>query len=103
MAYDILTDIDNTDNPFELLFRGGDFIVDDTSEQEVRLALLAGKGNWKQFPLVGAELFKLLHTSVRSNYQQLITTELERVGYKVTRYGGFDNVTGIDIDVEPIN
>jgi len=105
-TYDILTDIDNVDNPFELMFLQGDFIIDQTDEQNVRLALLSGKGNWKQYPLIGAELFKMLHQSFRTDVKQRVTNELKRIGYNVTRFEGgdvgFDSLLDINLDVEPI-
>jgi len=101
-SYDILTDIDNETNPFELLFLSGDFIVDLTDEQNIRLALLSSKGNWKQYPLVGAEIFKLLHHSNRSNYNQLFIKELERIGYRVTSLSIGDNPTDFNLDVEEL-
>lgn len=102
--YDILTDIDNATTPFSLLFSGGDFVVDVVDEQNIRLALLSSKGNWKQYPLVGAGLFKMLHLTARTNYKQIVTNELARIGYKVTRFeggsAGFDSILDFDLDVE---
>ena len=85
-TYDVFLEIDNEDNPFELAFLSGDFIVDKVDEQNVRLGLLSGKGNWKQFPTVGAEMHKLLHLSPRTNFQQILSRELDRIGYRLTRF-----------------
>lgn len=102
MALDILTDIDNQDDLYELLFRNGDFVIDETDDQNIRLALTTGKGNWKQYPLIGGELFKLINYSARSNYSEIVSKELERIGYKLTRFGGVNELGDLDIDVEVI-
>lgn len=105
-SYDILTDIDNEENPFTLIFKGGDFLIEETSEQNIRLAMLSSKGNWKQHPLVGAEIKKMIHQSARTNYKQIITQALEYVGYKVTKFNGgttsFNSELDFDIDVQEI-
>jgi len=102
-SYDILTDIDNETTPFELRFtNSGDFLVDQTDEQNIRLALLSVKGNWKQFPLVGADINKMIHHSIRSNFKQIIGVELERIGYRMTEYANGENISDLDIKVEEI-
>lgn len=103
MELDILTDINNADYPFRLLFKRGDFVVDDTTEQCIRLTLLSDKGNWKQHPLIGARLFKLLHsTTTRTNFNQIVSTELQRIGYRVTKFTqNPTNPTDWNIEVEP--
>jgi len=91
MNIDIRLDIDNEDNPFELMFKDGDFQVYQSDEQNVRLCLLSDKGNWKQYPLIGAYIKNLLHSSTRTNYRQIVSTELNRIGYKLLSFGAIES------------
>jgi len=99
---DIRLEIDNNENPFELAIQNGDFQLYESDEQNIRLTLLSGKGNWKQYPLVGGELIKLLHSVVRNDYQYIVARELERVGYKMISFSAGETIGDYDIDVEII-
>lgn len=96
----ISTDIDNKDYPYRLLFREGDFLISDTTEQEMRLVLSSTKGNWKQHPLLGAELYRAIHLPYRTNLKSKISKELEKIGLKLTKFNVNTNTDEIDIEVE---
>jgi len=102
MNYDIRTDIDNQEDPFELMFNDGDFQIYQSDEQIVRLTLLSGKGNWKQEPLIGAELINLLHQSSRNDYSNIVATELEKVGYKLISFSPGETLGDYNLDVEEL-
>lgn len=63
---DILLDENN-----ELKLANGDFVIGETEMQEVGLILSSNQGEWKEHPVVGANLV----TKIRSNTND---TRLER-------------------------
>jgi len=74
---DIKLLIDDQNNPFELAFSNGDFAIDTSDEQNVRLNLLSTKGNWKQYPLIGCNVNQYLHqSSARSRARLNIINDL---------------------------
>lgn len=55
MPHDILLNNDNTP-----VIKNGDFVVGESTVQEIRLALTTNKGNLKHAPLFGANLIEFV-------------------------------------------
>ena len=59
----IATDI-LTDDTGELIIRDGDFAVGPSDEQHMQHLLWANPGTYKQFPLMGIGIFRMLNGSI---------------------------------------
>jgi len=81
MANDILIDSNG-----DLKIANGDFVVGNSSEQNVEQVLLANKGEWKQWPLIGVGITKLLNApitrSVKKRIEKNIILQLKYDGAK---------------------
>ncbi|WP_086984806.1 MULTISPECIES: hypothetical protein [Elizabethkingia] len=69
----------------ELSIVNGDFEIGESSQQEIENILIAFKGEYKQHPLLGAELQKMLKAR---NTRQGITREVN----EQLQYDGFRNI-----------
>ncbi|TLP81350.1 hypothetical protein [Maribacter sp. ACAM166] len=58
MAKDILLN-----DTGELTIANGDFVIGDSEDQEVQLILEMAQGELKEDPLLGADLFRLIHSN----------------------------------------
>lgn len=59
----------------------GDFMVGDSTDQEIALILQANKGEWKAYPRLGANLIALVNSNIsQTELQQRIRLELQRDG-----------------------
>lgn len=63
----------------------GDFQVGDSSQQEIESVLIAFKGEFKNTPLLGVEIFRMLKAR---NTRQAITREVN----EQLKYDGFQNI-----------
>lgn len=90
MAKDILLD-ENGD----LKIVNGDFVVGDSDNQEIENLLIATKGEFKEFPLVGGDISKILKS--RSGQ----TAALKEIKYQL-KNDGFD-ISDIKIEDDSIN
>ncbi|BBQ07578.1 oxidase [Elizabethkingia anophelis] len=69
----------------ELSIVNGDFEIGESTQQEIENILIAFKGEYKQHPLLGAELQKMLKAR---NTRQGITREVN----EQLQYDGFRNI-----------
>lgn len=77
MADDIL--ISTTDN--DLQTAAGDFVIGESTDQEVALILMSEQGEWKEDPLVGAGLFRLVNMNAdERDLKQIVKLQLARDG-----------------------
>jgi len=95
----------NIDDEYQLQFFDGDFVIDNSDSQNIRLNLVSAKGEWKQNPLIGANISKYLHMSqARSQYKKNITDALKIDNYKVKNisieFDGFTSRADFNIEVE---
>jgi hypothetical protein len=90
MAKDILLD-ENGD----LKIANGDFVIGDSNDQEIENLLVSAKGAFKEFPLVGGDIGKMLKS--RSGQ----TAALKEIKYQL-KNDGFDDYN-IKIDDQDIN
>lgn len=76
MAKDILVGTD-----FDLLIKGGDFVVGDSNTQHQQALLLSEKGEFKQFPTTGVGLKRFINDDQDGDdLQAEIQSELEADG-----------------------
>lgn len=76
MAKDILLEIEG-----DLKVVNGDFVVDESIDQEVALILQSSKGEYKENPAFGLDLIKKINSNIEEvELNQLIKTELKKDG-----------------------
>lgn len=67
----------------DLLFAGGDFVVDDANFHHIQRIVESGKGWWAQFPYLGADLSDTLKGTMDARKIQEIRINLEADGFQV--------------------
>lgn len=82
----------------DLVFESGDFKVDDSAEQHIQHILTAAPGHYKQYPLIGADVTKMLNGPVGLSEKIKIKTALNADGFTVKNI--IFNQEGIQIDAE---
>jgi hypothetical protein len=90
MTKDILFDEEG-----DLKIANGDFVIGDSNDQEIENLLVSAKGAFKEFPIVGGDIGKMLKS--RSGQ----TAALKEIKYQLTN-DGFDD-HNIKIDEQDIN
>jgi hypothetical protein len=75
------------DTNYDLQIRNGDFVVDDCNEQDIEAILIADKGNWKQWPMLGIGIQRQLEGDFSARaitaLQRNISIELTADGFTV--------------------
>lgn len=90
------------DDTGDLLIENGDFAIGLSDEQHVSDIVSANKGDYRQFPTVGADLSKFLNKQ-DNNISQLkrdIQVNLEADGYRVKNFS-IDSAGAMNLDYEP--
>jgi hypothetical protein len=90
---DILFDDDG-----DLMVSGGDFASGSSDFQHVKEILLAGPGEYKQEPLIGASIRDAQNGSLDGELMKRIRINLESDGYDLNTLSQDEN--GINIDFE---
>jgi phage baseplate assembly protein W len=80
MATDILLDESG-----DLDISGGDLTAGESTQQHIRLILLTQKGQWKDSPVIGADIARIINNEKQQNLRQTIQKELEIDGLTVRR------------------
>ena len=89
-----------TDENGDIQFLGGDFKIDESDAQHVEHIVFTDKGQFRQFPLLGVGIGRLLNGSPnRIEIQQQIKLNLESDGYNV-RSVGVDLSDGLNLDID---
>lgn len=74
LVYDIIIADDQ-----DLEFKNGDFLVGESTGQSVNFIMVANKGDFVEFPLVGADITRLLSEEANPNEVKAdIQSELEK-------------------------
>lgn len=75
------------DDDWDLQIAGGDFVKGPCNEQDITAMLISGKGNWKQWPLLGIGIQSRLEGAYTAadlaRLKRDISLELEVDGFKV--------------------
>lgn len=89
----------------EIEFKDGDFDVQYSDGQHVKLILLSESGAWRKEPLVGIGLRKMLNMKMnaidRMSLKKQITLQLQNDGYSVNTIS-IPDTKNIKIDYERI-
>lgn len=89
----------------DLVIKDGDFDVQHSDGQHVKLILLSEPGAWRQSALVGVGLRKMLNMKMsrgdRMVLEKQITQQLQYDGYEVKSVG-ISNKKNLSIDYERI-
>ncbi|WP_228235941.1 hypothetical protein [Allomuricauda sp. M10] len=76
MAKDFLLDDDG-----DLLIQNGDFVIGDSLDQEVQAVLEMAQGELKEDPVLGADLFRMVHSNAtEADLKQRVKLQLARDG-----------------------
>jgi hypothetical protein len=70
MAKDIILE----DNDLKII--NGDFIIDNSDEQNIENILVSFKGDWKQWPLIGVGIIKYIHSPQTYSIKRTIEKEI---------------------------
>lgn len=81
MAKDVLLN-----NDLSVAIINGDFAVGNSIDQEVQLILEMAQGELKEDPLIGADLFRLIHSNTTdADLKQAVKLQLARDGKDYAR------------------
>lgn len=81
----------------DLMFRNGTLALGKTTDQEAELILATNKGNWKEDPLLGANLIELMRSKAgQAGVKQAAKTALTRDNKRVSKI----EFTGSYLNVE---
>ena len=69
-----MSDILLSDN-LDLVFQNGDFVIDESQAQQIKLCLLTAKGEWRENPTIGVGLDSYL---VGENTQLDLSAEIRK-------------------------
>ncbi|KQC30173.1 hypothetical protein [Flagellimonas eckloniae] len=65
----------------DLLIENGDFVVGDSLDQEVQAILEMAQGELKEDPILGVDIFRLVHSNVtEADLKQRVKLHLARDG-----------------------
>ncbi len=68
---------------YELLMANGDFVIDNSDAQNIRLLIDFHKGNLKQYPLTGVGKERLINGILDGSLRREIQQQLEADGYRL--------------------
>lgn len=77
---DILLDSNN-----DLKIENGDFVMGDSTEQHQKCLLLAAKGDYKQFPLIGVDVFNWLNDDRPEDMMREVRIQFSNDGMRVNK------------------
>lgn len=67
----------------DLMISNGDFVIADSDEQHIADIIRSTKGEWKEYPLCGAEVVKQLKGAMGGEFRRELRLQLEQDGYNV--------------------
>jgi hypothetical protein len=80
---------------FDLKIVNGDFVIDDSAAQHKKCLLLAAKGDYKNTPLVGVDIFRQLNDH-NNNIARDIRIEFIKDGMNVRKITQLKNDYKVD-------
>ena len=92
---DIITDSTN-----DLIIENGDFKLNESDSQHVEHIITADKGQYRQWPLIGVGISRLINGNINSqSLKQVIKLNLESDNYNV-RLIEIDSIDKLSINVD---
>jgi hypothetical protein len=67
----------------ELMIKNGSLLIGSTDEQNMELNIIANKGEFKEFPLLGCEISKEMKGTVTEEFLRKMQISLEMDGYSI--------------------
>ncbi len=80
----------------DLMISNGDFVIAESDDQHIADLIRSAKGEWKEFPLCGADLTKQLKGPITGEFRRELRLQLFQDGYNVedlTIVNGNINIT----------
>lgn len=91
LVYDIIIANDQ-----DLEFLDGDFLIDESTGQSINFLMIANRGDFVEFPLVGADVTRLLSEEANPNEVKAdIQNELEKDNLKVQDISIIESVINV--------
>lgn len=90
------TDILLDDSTLDLKIVDGDFVVDDGTAQHQQCLLLAAKGDYKQFPLLGVDVWNEINNERPEDVMREIRLQFTQDGMKIKKAEFNNNKINID-------
>jgi hypothetical protein len=82
-----MASIDYVNLDHDLLIENGDFVKGDCQQQHIDNIVSSSKGSYKQFPLVGVDLFKYVNSplsaATKISLNKQIRLQLQGDGYDI--------------------
>jgi hypothetical protein len=92
-------------NGNNMLIKDGDFVIGEAEEEYIENILIAEKGNYRQFPLVGVGIKNFINAAMTpqelTKLKREIAIQLEYDGYKINSIN-INKDFKIDIDCERV-
>lgn len=96
----IIHDIAYTDN-FDLKVEHGDLVLEESTAQHQKCLLLAGKGDYKQSPTVGVDLFHEIDDERPQELMREVRLEFSKDGMNINKLKSKPGPSGkVDIETE---
>jgi hypothetical protein len=97
ISNDLILDLNN-----DLIIESGDWAIGQSDDQNIEAIMLAEKGQFYEFPLLGYGITRRLYGSFdRLTERKLIREALKRDNYNVTTLN-IDGNVAIEVDAEKI-
>lgn len=100
ISYDLVLDLNN-----DLIIEDGDFVIDQSDDQNIEAILLVEKGQFYEFPLLGYGINRKLNgTFDRLIERKLVREELKRDNYniKILNISGSVDTFSLEVDADKI-
>ena len=90
------------DSNYDLAIQNGDFVIGESSQQEINLMFQTFIGNWFEYPLAGVGILQYLHGAAPANQiEQIIKQAMIADGFTVQSISvAGSTIDNIDIDVQ---
>ncbi len=79
---DILFGLNRDKKHFDLRIEKGDFVIGDSNLQHAAHIIEAEQGQFRQYPLIGVGVIKMLNSTISGSEKRKIQLQLESDGYK---------------------
>ena len=87
-----------SDKTGDLLIKNGDFVRGESDNQHIADLIVSAKGEWREFPLIGAEADRHIKSNSLESLKAAIIENLKTDGYQIKKVQINDDFS-IDVDV----
>ena len=93
LVKDILTDDDG-----DLIIKNGDIVIGESDYQHIQDIIIAAPGDYKQYPLIGANIRMQQNGSIDGDFRKLLRLQLESDGYSVSQIQEINGILNIEAE-----